>query len=405
MTKRNLSLLILAVSTTGFVMTFQKSGDSILWGLLSSAFGAAMVGGLADWFAITALFNKIPLDSHSDILRNKREELTDAIVDFATKDLLTVENIKDSVEKTRLSGLLVRYLTKCQGKEKMRRTVQTAAKSILRDINLAAIVKKLEPDIRRSLREGTAEKLMPKIGNMVVESRHTQDFFRKVIEVGKNVYNQPEFQKLLRDNIETMGKRYDERGFGRETIRSLALSNEALMELLNHFANEWLDTKARDADNVYRSLKEQANSYFHSEEFMEFLLDKKEELLANDDVMEWIHEKVKDYQENNRPEMLQMVDNLVVWGLDSFIASKEWQAKVDAFLKDKVNSAVAENHENLGGMIRKKLAVMDDDEIVKIVEDAAGDDIHAIRISGSLVGGTAGTALYIVGTAFHHLWR
>ncbi len=405
MKNKNIAILILLVSTVGFVGTYQMTGSGFHWGLCNSAFAAALVGGLADCLAVTALFDKVFLDPHSDILRKKRSELTDAIVDFATKDLLNVENVQQEVEKTHLSKLLVDYLSKHGGKEKVRRTIQTATKSILAQMDFCKIVRKLEPDIRKSLEEGTVERLIPKLGQMAVNSRHTADFFRTIIELGRVIYNQPEFQSILQDHIKSLGEKYDQKGFGRETVRSFVLNDTTILDGLNSYANEKLEQLAFHSMEKYADIRFKANEFFQSEGFLDLLVEKKDDLLANDELMDRIYAKVDSYQKENRLEMIQIVDKLVIWGLDTFISNKEWQKKVDIFLKEKVNFAVEENHDSLGDMIRKKLAEQSDDEIVAMVQHAAGDDIHAIRISGSLVGGAAGAALYCISYALTGLWR
>lgn len=406
MNNKSIALLILFISTAGFLGTLQMSETGFLWGMLNSAFGAAMVGGLADWFAITALFEKIPLDSHSNILVRKRKELTDAIVDFATEDLLNVENVQQEVDMTHFSGLIIKYLkdTNHRGRDKIRRTVQTAAKSILSQMDFRAIVKKLEPDIRRSLKEGTMERLVPKVGRMISNSRHTADFFHTMIDLGRSIYKEPEFQSILSEHIEKLGDKYDQKSLGRETFRSMIFNKEDILNNLNTFVNEKLDELSTNADFVYEDISSRLNDFLQSEDFMDLLVEKKEELLENDDLMEWIYGKVDSYQRENRPEMLQMVDKLINWGLDEFISNKEWQRKVDIFLKEQVGSAVEENHGSLGDIIREKLSKQNDEEIVGMVRDAAGDDIHAIRISGSCVGAFAGLVLYVVGFALEQLW-
>lgn len=156
MSQKGKAGLILIISIIGYLITIDSpspvsisgvfngslAGVFIL-GLLNAIFSAAMIGGFADLLAIYALFNKIIFDAHSDILRKKRIELTNAIVDFATKDLLNVGNIKQEVDKLPYSKLLIKYITKYRGREKICFTVQTAIKSILKQVDLCIIVKKL----------------------------------------------------------------------------------------------------------------------------------------------------------------------------------------------------------------------------------------------------------------------
>lgn len=405
MNNKRIALMILAISTLGFAATYQIADLNFLMGMINNGFGAAMVGGLADWFAITALFQEIPGDRHSDILRKKRADLTDAIVNFSTKDLLNIGNIKQEIEKMFFSKLIVRYLKECQGIDKFRRTVRTAVECIIEKMDLCAVFKKIEKDIRRCLEEGAIENLFPKLGKKIVESRHTADFFKTLLFIAKDIYNQPEFQELLLEHIRQLGGRYDKKGFGRETVRGLAFNDEDILKSLNAFVNKKLEGLSDNADEVYDKIKDYAKSFLASEQFLETLVYKKEDLLNNDELIEWLYGKIDAYQKENHAEILQMVDKLTIWGINEFIVNKEWQKRLDEFLKEQAGYIVEENHGSLGEMIRNKLANQTDDEIVAMVQGAAGDDIHAIRISGSLVGGAAGMALYALGTGLEMLLR
>lgn len=396
MTKEQTAIIILTVATLLFIGTLSQRDDGIMFGMLNSASCAAMIGGLADWYAITALFNRIPLDNHSNILCRKRKDLTNAIVDFVTKDLLNTSNINDSIKNMEWSAFLIRYIEKYNGKEKIRRTVQSAAKSILSQINLCTIVKKVEPDIRRSLRESSVEIVVPKIGKRIIESEHSPMFFKTFLDLGKIMYNQPEFQVVLQEYIQRLGEKYDKKGFARNTFRGMAFNDEDILQVLNDFVNGRFDYWIANSDLVYGEVRTEINEFLQSQFIKELLLDKKDDLLSDDDWMEWIYEKLAIYQKENYLEILNFIDGLIVKGLDKFINDKDLQDKVDGWLKEQGAILVEEHHDELGEMIQSKLDKQTDEEIVSMVREKAGDDIHSIRISGSLIGGSVGLALYLL---------
>ena len=396
-TNEQKAITILLIATAGFIVTFLQRDDGLIYGVINSACCAAMIGGLADWYAITALFNRIPLDNHSNILCRKRKDLTNAIVDFVTKDLLNTSNINDSIKNMEWSAFLVRYIEKYNGKEKVRRTVQSAAKSILSQIDLCTIVKKIEPDIRRSLRESSVELVVPKIGKRIVESEYSPLFFKTFLDLGKIMYNQPEFQGVLQEYIQRLGDKYDKKGFGRNTLRGMAFNDEDILQNLNDFINGRFDYWIANADCVYGEIRTEINELLQSQFIKELLLDKKDELLSDDDWMQWIYEKLSIYQKENYLEILNFIDGMLVKGLDKFTNDKEVQKKVDDWLKEQGAIVVEDNHSELGKMIHSKLDKQTDNEIVSMVREKAGDDIHSIRISGALIGGGVGLTLYLLG--------
>ena len=99
MSKKTQATLVLVIMFLGFIATYKL--DSF-WGLLlNHGFLAALIGGLADWFAVTALFRK-PLgfiSYRTEILPRNRERIMDEIVKFIGRDLLNPEYIINNIKK------------------------------------------------------------------------------------------------------------------------------------------------------------------------------------------------------------------------------------------------------------------------------------------------------------------
>ena len=109
-TMPSLSPLINLVTTT--------TGQFFL-GLLNHGFIAATIGGLADWFAVTALFRKpLGISYRTEILKRNRGRITDAIIDFVSRDLLNKENIMDTIREENTAQLLIEYFEKYNGRDK-----------------------------------------------------------------------------------------------------------------------------------------------------------------------------------------------------------------------------------------------------------------------------------------------
>ena len=108
MQKRNKANLALGISAAGFLGTLTMGG--FLGGLFHHGFLAAVIGGLADWFAVTALFHKpLGISYRTDVLRRNRVRITDAIVRFTSEDLLSTKNVMDVLQAQDMAGALVVY--------------------------------------------------------------------------------------------------------------------------------------------------------------------------------------------------------------------------------------------------------------------------------------------------------
>jgi uncharacterized membrane-anchored protein YjiN (DUF445 family) len=106
-----LSLLILAAVV--FILTRNRDGA---WGYVNTTAEAAMIGGLADWFAVTALFRHplgIPIP-HTAIIPNRKDALGQSLEDFVTGNFLTADAARERVVAADVSRRVGRWLSEEQ---------------------------------------------------------------------------------------------------------------------------------------------------------------------------------------------------------------------------------------------------------------------------------------------------
>jgi uncharacterized membrane-anchored protein YjiN (DUF445 family) len=95
-----LSLLVLAAVI--YVATLHRSGG---WGYLNAASEAAMVGALADWFAVTALFRRplgLPIP-HTAIVPTRKDSLAESLEQFVTENFLSEEVVAEKMRTAEVS--------------------------------------------------------------------------------------------------------------------------------------------------------------------------------------------------------------------------------------------------------------------------------------------------------------
>ena len=106
-----LSLLILAAVV--FIATRNHDG---VWGYVNATAEAAMIGGLADWFAVTALFRHplgIPIP-HTAIIPSRKDALGQSLEEFVTGNFLTADAARERVAAADVSRRVGRWLTQEQ---------------------------------------------------------------------------------------------------------------------------------------------------------------------------------------------------------------------------------------------------------------------------------------------------
>ncbi len=162
---RTLALALLLLAAVVFLLTLHRDGA---WGFVNAAAEAAMVGALADWFAVTALFRHpmgVPVP-HTAIIPTRKDALGQSLQEFVTDHFLTADVARDRVASADVARRLGRWLEDEGHSTRVVAEVATATGRALRV---------LDPDEVRSLVLGSMlprlveEPLSPVAGRLLEE--------------------------------------------------------------------------------------------------------------------------------------------------------------------------------------------------------------------------------------------
>ena len=148
-----LSLLLLAAVIYALTLNLDQSG---VWGYVNTAAEAAMVGALADWFAVTALFRHplgLPVP-HTAIIPKRKNEIGRSLQEFVTENFLTEEIARDRLAAARVGQRVGLWLGVAEHRRRVRGEVvrvATAGLGRLSDDEVRALVEDfLVPRLVRS---------------------------------------------------------------------------------------------------------------------------------------------------------------------------------------------------------------------------------------------------------------
>jgi uncharacterized membrane-anchored protein YjiN (DUF445 family) len=109
----NLSLLACAgcwITTEAFLSSGFLNGN---WRIAANAFEAGTIGGLADWFAVSALFREIPIPfvrRHTNIIVKNRHRITDGIADMVQNRWLSPAVVREKLENAKMIMMAMELL-------------------------------------------------------------------------------------------------------------------------------------------------------------------------------------------------------------------------------------------------------------------------------------------------------
>ena len=103
---------LLVLATVAFIVLVLTTDGSGWSGYAEAAAEAAMVGGVADWFAVTALFRHplaLPIP-HTAIIPNRKDQIGRALGDFVQDNFLRPDVLRDRLEATDLAARIGAWL-------------------------------------------------------------------------------------------------------------------------------------------------------------------------------------------------------------------------------------------------------------------------------------------------------
>ena len=122
---------------------------------------AAMVGGIADWFAVTALFKKpFGFPFHTAILPSRRAEFVEASTKMVRKEFFSRRTIFKKVGAFQLMPLLTEYLAKDETRQFLLTEIFDALKKKLSVVDKESLAKTIANKLRREFCEVPAADLV-----------------------------------------------------------------------------------------------------------------------------------------------------------------------------------------------------------------------------------------------------
>ncbi len=156
-TPASLGNVSLAVSVGGLIATELALRAGWLaapgWTILLQTFEAATVGGLADWFAVSALFREVPVPlirRHTNIIIKNRQRIAAGIADMVQNRWLAPHIIREHLVHFSAS----RYVLDFFGDEKHLETVLAVARDVIRPLARGISADETAPFLERTLKEG-----------------------------------------------------------------------------------------------------------------------------------------------------------------------------------------------------------------------------------------------------------
>lgn len=400
--KKYKATLALSVSVIGTLAVLPMVGRGFLWDLLEAAFLASTVGGLADWFAVTAIFRKpLGISYRTDILRRNRTRIMQALVDYAANDLLSAANIMAVARKIDMAQMFVAYLEERGGRERIKDVSFAVLSRAAETMDAAHVAERIWPAIRESFKSFPLEKFLLHFFDMLAEEKSSARILHVTLRAVRRTLHDAKMQETLLENIRELRERYERQASLRTTvIQAMGLNDERLREIAVSHMDAYVTAMLKGEGEAYERLAAAFRALLHSlgkNDSLKLSIAKwKETSFERIDLSAqfalWLERNAKGDAPFWREPLFLLLDGKI----DEFTQKKSLQRRADAMFKNLLETELNDHHAFITQMVKARLEDFSDDELIAFVESRIDDDLQMIRINGSVVGAMAGMALFLV---------
>ena len=381
-----------------YLVTRQCGGAHPAWGYVLAFAEAGMIGGMADWFAVTALFRHplgIPIP-HTAIIPENKDRIADTMAAFLQENFLTPQVVARRLHATNIAAAAGSWLADPRASNGGR--IRAGAAELL-----AQVLESLDPErLGGQVRGGLVRQLgkleiAPLLGQLVetaiADRRHLAVIDSLVRWTGLTVEDNEE---LIRDLIHRRAN-----AVLRWTGLDETLATSVLDGLYKLLAEVIVDPEHPLRAKIEEGLAKLATDLRSDPELRARVERMKGELLANPAVSTWwqgVWERLrtgllKRLRQNDAKIGSQFAEALAELGA-TLRDDPRMQRQVNRFARRTLVGVASRYGDQIVRLVSETVKRWDAATVTERIESAVGRDLQFIRINGTLVGGLVGVVIH-----------
>ena len=359
---------------------------------------AAMVGGIADWFAVVALFRHplgIPIP-HTALIPSNKDKIGENLGNFVSDEFLTREKLETKIEQFNVAVKASDWLID-------EKNANTVAGLIVENV-IPGVLKTIDDDEVKHFIQNQFSGKLSKInfGEWIalgLESLAKSDKQEELVtNVLKTLIAELQNNKhVIEEKVKSSTPFFS---FGLADKKIAAGVFNGLYDFLEQASHQDSAIRKRVNDYVMNFITELRDSAEMQQKVNDLVLGfaKKEEVQDYINGI-WIEIKTaiaNDLALKEESSIKKSIANMIQSFGRGIQNDQLMIDKINNFIKNDVLSVLINNKKMIGDLISSTVKSWDTDEVSKKLELEIGSDLQYIRINGTLVGGLVGLLIYAV---------
>ncbi|MFP3377937.1 DUF445 domain-containing protein [Bacillus sp. SIMBA_069] len=396
----------LGVMGVGFAASIPFQG-TVAGEIIQGGFEAGLVGGLADWFAVTALFRHpmgIPIP-HTALLPKNRKRVTKGLIHTLENEWLTKESITNKVKDMQLAQMVLQIAEREMQSDAVKKGIVKIAEKAIVTIDTEKLAVIIEKELKTYLHTINTSNILQALVDQLVVQEYDEKTLDYILVKVKDWTAQDE----ARYQLGSLGMKAMENikvdGFLQFTLKSFMniVDEDKIGGILQKFIISNINS-LQDADNSTRQLilakiRQEIINVKENEALLQELENWKEKWIANWNATDKIKEMLEQVQQRaiTFVENEEFTDKYVIPFLQTQMnkikEDEQTVQKIEGWLQKQVVTLVEKNHSKIGKLVQENLDKLDDKTLIEMIENNVGKDLQWIRVNGAVCGFMIGLVL------------
>jgi uncharacterized membrane-anchored protein YjiN (DUF445 family) len=374
---------------------------------------AAMIGAIADWFAVVALFHhpfglRLP---HTAVIPRNKGRIAEGVADFIESNFLSPEAIVARIAEARPARTLCNWLLKPENAQALSGYAVRLLAHGLTVFDDERIRRFLSDLVSKKAKEVDLAGALAEVLDVLTQNRRHHELFEQALAGLDELLSRPEtrrlvaaeiaknFPSVLRAVSEALRLELDEKA----ALKILDIAAEKIAEVRRDRGHELRQRFDAYAAGFVRRLKADPAT----RERVHALRD---EILANPALSRYVGglwEEFRAWLTGDLAREDSTIHHRTTQAVGTFARKLDEDAEVQRWLDEQILAAVPplvlEHRDKIGRFVEDQINGWQEQRLVQELERELGPDLQYIRINGTLVGGLAGLLIASV-THFLGVW-
>jgi len=380
--------------------------------IVAAGFEAALVGGLADWFAVTALFRHplgIPIP-HTAIIPHRREKIIESIVSMVQNEWLSPDVIGARLTRIAPSALLLEWLDDPAHVARLGSPVRDLLRALGRTLGEAQVHEFVERTIRHQLQDLPSNETIARLLARAVKSESAGAVVQSVALSLANLADRPATAEELEWWIQRSATKLRESGkrvvpfFLRRQVVQRKIVDAACA-----YASSELRLAASDPEHPLRRAALATLGRFAERlaagdpeaslqvaRVRRALLESMELRPIIAEALARLRDQLDRELADPEGQLSTFLDRQMRDGIVRVLSDPARRETLDAWVRSTAIDLLERHHDQIGLTVRENLEALETGKLVQQIEDRVGGDLQFVRLNGAVVGGLIGLLLALL---------